>query len=130
MASQRKLPGPPAGTLASERVILSAPMSYASATQRIWRALETVGRHIPSPAPFQNCAVRTGLIILGLFLRASLFLIGVVVNLVMVAVITVWCGIFGLLLVPYRLLRRGNRKRKVGALRHRERLDAIEASRK
>lgn len=33
---------------------------------------------------------------------------------------------FGLLLVPYRLLPRGARKRKSEALRHREMLGAIE----
>jgi len=35
-----------------------------------------------------------------------------------------WYAIFGLLLVPYRLLRRGQRKRDVAAKRHAELLAA------
>ena len=34
--------------------------------------------------------------------------------------------LFGLWFIPYRLLRRGSRKRKQEKLRHREVLDAIE----
>jgi hypothetical protein len=37
-----------------------------------------------------------------------------------------WYGCFGLLLLPYRLLRRGARKREAEALRHRELLAAVE----
>jgi hypothetical protein len=40
--------------------------------------------------------------------------------------VVVWYGIFGLLLVPYRLIRRGDRKRKVEAVRHREQLAMME----
>lgn len=36
-----------------------------------------------------------------------------------------WYILFGLLLVPYRLIRRGSRKRKQQALQHREMLAAI-----
>ena len=39
--------------------------------------------------------------------------------------IVIWYAAFGLLLVPYRLLRRGSRKRKREARMHRETLDAI-----
>lgn len=34
--------------------------------------------------------------------------------------------LFGILFIPYRLLRRGSRKNKRDKLRHREVLDAIE----
>ena len=40
-----------------------------------------------------------------------------------------WYLLFGLFLVPYRLLRRGARKRKSEALRHREMLGAIDKQR-
>jgi hypothetical protein len=43
--------------------------------------------------------------------------------------IVVWYVTFGLLLVPYRLLRRGARKRNAEALRHREMLGAVEGRR-
>lgn len=35
-------------------------------------------------------------------------------------VVAAWYCLFGLLMVPYRLMRRGSRKRKLEALRHRE----------
>ena len=42
--------------------------------------------------------------------------------------ITVWYLTWGLLLVPYRLVRRSARKRKLEALRHRELLGTIQGS--
>lgn len=39
--------------------------------------------------------------------------------------IVFWYGIFGLLLVPYRLVRRGGRKRTLEQKRHEELLDAL-----
>ncbi len=42
--------------------------------------------------------------------------------------ITLWYLIWGFWLVPYRLLRRGDRKRRVEALRHRELLGTIQGS--
>jgi hypothetical protein len=38
-----------------------------------------------------------------------------------------WYLIFCLLLVPYRLIRRGNHKDKVRAMQHREQLEALTA---
>ena len=43
--------------------------------------------------------------------------------------VTVWYLMWGVLLVPYRLYRRGERKRKADALRHRELLAALQSSR-
>jgi Flp pilus assembly protein TadB len=42
--------------------------------------------------------------------------------------ILMWYLFFGLLLVPYRLLRRGSRKRKIQDKQHRELLEAIKAN--
>jgi len=55
---------------------------------------------------------------------------GLAVVLVGVAwsLITVWYLVWGIWLVPYRLLRRGARKRKAEAMRHRELLGTIQGS--
>ncbi len=79
-------------TLASERVIIEAPLSFTGSAKRIWR-LSPVG-----------------------WVQALL----VLVILVAWTVVLVWYCTFGLLLVPYRLIRRSSRKQKRDALRHRE----------
>jgi hypothetical protein len=91
--------------LASERVIINAPMSFAGAAQRAWR----IGDDMTGPG-------RIALVAL------------VIVPIIFLWWFTViaWYLIFGLLLIPYRLLRRGARKRKAEALRHREMLGAID----
>jgi hypothetical protein len=100
------LPQPPT-RLASEEVIISAPMSYAGSAQRIIRLRRRAdgGRKL---------AALTALAIL---LIAFVWVL-----------VTVWYLTWGLLLVPYRLVRRGQRKRKVEALRHRELLGTIQGS--
>jgi hypothetical protein len=99
-------PGPPV-RLASEDVIINAPMSYAGSAQRIFRLRRRAqGRGA--------LAAITGLAIL-LILMVWLF-------------VTVWYLLWGLWLVPYRLLRRGARKRKAEALRHRELMGTIQGS--
>jgi hypothetical protein len=44
--------------------------------------------------------------------------------------IAVWYVFFGLLLVPYRLIRRGSRKRKIEAKRHKELMEVLQAKSK
>lgn len=78
--------------LESERVIIEAPMSFTGSAKRIWR-LSTIG-----------------------WVRALL----VLVILTAWTVVLVWYCTFGLLLVPYRLIRRSSRKQKRDELRHRE----------
>lgn len=94
--------------LASDRVIINAPMSFAGATQRSWR----VGDHASGTPRWAIVAF-------------------IIVPIVVVwwGAVLVWYFTFGLLLVPYRLLRRGARKRKAEALRHREMLGAIDHTR-
>lgn len=96
-------------SLASERVIINAPMSFAGAAQRAWR----IGGDMAGP---------------GRIAMVALVIIPILV--VWWATIILWYFIFGLLLVPYRLLRRGARKRKAEALRHREMLGAIDKSKR
>ncbi len=90
--------------LASERIIINAPMSYAGSTQRTWR-----WRHNHPGAAWTTLAI----------LLLTLWWVA----------ITGWYLLFGLLLVPYRLLRRGARKRKAEALRHREIMAAVNTRR-
>jgi hypothetical protein len=91
--------------LASERVTIAAPMSLAGSTARIRNVVERI-----SGGTVKTVSLVTGLI------------------LVLVAwwlVILCWYLFFGLWLVPYRLFRRGQRKRDVAMLRHREFLAAM-----
>jgi hypothetical protein len=99
--SHRQKPPP----LASERVIINAPMSFAGAAQRSWR----IGEHATGTPRW-----------------AVVALIIVPIVLFWWSAVLVWYVTFGLLLVPYRLLRRGARKRKAEALRHREMLEAVD----
>jgi hypothetical protein len=99
-------PLPPA-RLASEDVIINAPMSYAGSAQRIMR----LRRHANSAGALAAVTIVALLLVLSAW-----------------AVITVWYLVWGLWLVPYRLLRRGARKRKAEALRHRELMGTIQGS--
>ena len=92
--------------LASEDVIINAPMSYAGSAQRIMRLRRRAS------GGSQLCT--TGV--------AILFVV------VAWALVTAWYCTWGLLLIPYRLLRRGSRKRKAEAIRHRELLGTIQGS--
>lgn len=94
--------------LASERVIINSPMSFAGAAQRSYR----IGKN----------QTGTELWVIRVLLSTPLVLIWWGIVIVWYA-ITI--GLLGLLTIPYRLLRRGARKRKAEALRHREALAAI-----
>jgi hypothetical protein len=90
--------------LSSERVVVAAPMSLAGSAARIWRLTGLSDQ----PAP-----------------RIALGVVAVLVIACAWTFVLAWYVIFGLLLVPYRLIRRGQRKRKREALMHREQLAAI-----
>jgi hypothetical protein len=97
----------PDARLASEDVIFSAPMSYVGSAQRIMR-LRRRARGESELAALTAAAVITVAV-------AWVF-------------VTVWYLMWGLLLVPYRLHRRGARRRRAEALRHRELLAALQVS--
>jgi hypothetical protein len=99
-------PGPPV-RLASEDVIINAPMSYAGSAQRIFR--------------LRRRAEGGGVM-------AAITALAILLILMVWTFVTVWYLIWGLWLVPYRLLRRGARKRKAEALRHRELMGTIQGS--
>lgn len=94
--------------LASEKVVISAPLSFAGSTQRIWKITESDSEVLK-----------------------WLFLVPIALSLIFVALtmVTVWYFVmyvlFGILFIPYRLWRRGSRKNKRNELRYREVLDAI-----
>jgi len=93
--------------LASEDVIINAPMSYVGSAQRIMR--------IRRRAEGGGKLVAITVLAILLIVLAWVF-------------VTAWYLIWGLWLVPYRLLRRGARKRKAEALRHRELMGTIQGS--
>ncbi len=93
--------------LASEKVVVAAPMSLAGSAARIWKITDLV----------PNVFVKW------------MLLVPIALMLIMMAwmVVAVWYIIFGILLVPYRLIRRSGRKGKRQALQHRELLEKIGA---
>ncbi len=97
--------------LASEKVIVSAPLSFIGSAQRIWKITKV-----------DNLIAKVLLIALALGLIAYAWVF-----------VAFWYFImyilFGILFIPYRLLRRSSRKNKRDRLRHREVLDAIEQQR-
>lgn len=84
--------------LPSEQVIVQAPMSYTGSRRRIVRR---VTRHtrlaLPAAVPLVAAAW---------------------------VVVTAWYVIFGVLVIPWRLIRRGQRRDRCDQLRHREALAA------
>jgi hypothetical protein len=99
---------PPAPVrLASEDVIINAPMSYVGSAQRIMRIRRGArgGRSV-----------------------AAITVLAILLVLIAWTFVTAWYICFGLLLVPYRVLRRGARKRKAEAMRHREMMGTIQGS--
>jgi fatty acid desaturase len=88
--------------LDSEEVVIAAPMSLTGSAQRLWKLTHSA----PANA-WASAAIYTGVVLL--------------ITVVWAAVLC-WYFIFGLWLVPYRLIRRGQRKRHMQDLRHREML--------
>ena len=97
-----------AAKLESEKVVVSAPLSYAGSAARIWKLTGVSS----------NIGARIALGIAAIILIAGAW-----------CFVTAWYITWGLFLVPYRLIRRGSRKRKREALQHREMLTAIQAPR-
>lgn len=94
--------------LASESVIVSAPLSFAGSAQRIWKIAETDNVWIK-----WLLAVPVALMLIvgaWMFVAGWYFIMYVV---------------FGILFIPFRLWRRGARKNRRNELRHREVLDAV-----
>jgi hypothetical protein len=97
-----------AAKLESEKVVVSAPLSYAGSAARIWKLTGVTAN--------AGGRVALGIAAIVLILGAWSF-------------VTAWYLTWGLLLIPYRFIRRGSRKRKREALQHREMLAAIQSPR-
>lgn len=95
--------------LPSESVIVSAPMSLTGAAERSWR-LAGYPHGGGGWLAAARAATVTGVLLL---------------ILVWWAAVLCWYAIFGLWLVPYRLIRRGQRKRKIQQLQHAEMMAAV-----
>ena len=100
-------PVTPAPRLASEEIVVSAPLSFHGSAARIWRPISR------NAEVTDNSWAAAGWYTLAILL-VGLAWVGV----------SGWYLIFGLWVVPYRLIRRGQRKRKLDEARHRELLGA------
>ena len=92
----------------SDSIVIQSPTSFVGSARRIWRLTDVNNK------------------ILKLLLMPVAALL-VVIAWIPVALYTI---LFGLLLVPWRLLRRGSRKRKQENLRHKEMMDAVAQNQK
>lgn len=104
-------PTAPAPKLASEEIVISAPLSFHGSAARIWRPLSSSGKAA------EKDIVGTAWYVLAFVLIALAW-----------CVVLGWYGVFGLLVVPYRLIRRGQRKRKLEEARHRELLVGLDSA--
>jgi hypothetical protein len=91
--------------LESEKVVVSAPLSFHGSAARIWKITQR------ATGGAQAALVALAVVLIAL---AWTFVLG-------------WYAAWGLWLVPYRLIRRGSRKRKLDGLQHREMMAAIQA---
>ena len=99
------------GKLKSEKIIISSPLSFIGLAKRIWKITD-----VDNPV----MKVLLSLVAAALILFAWVF---VAFWYVLIYVV------FGILFIPYRMLRRSSRKQKQAKLRHREVLEAIEKNR-
>ena len=95
-----------AANLTSADVVVSAPLSFTGSAQRIW--------HITYD--------HDG------WAYAGLVTLAVLAITVSWAAVLCWYAIFGLMLVPYRLIRRGQRKQKLAQIRHQELMNRVWAA--
>lgn len=99
--------------LKSENVVISAPLSFSGSAQRIWKITYTGNK-----------------------LFKWLILVPLALMIISTAWMIVFCwyfviyGLFGILFIPYRLIRRSGRKQKRDKLRHQELLKAMNHSQK
>lgn len=90
--------------LESEKVVVSAPLSFHGSAARIWKITQTA----------------TG------GAQAALVALAIVLITFAWTFVLCWYALWGFWLVPYRLIRRSSRTRKRDALQHREMIAAIE----
>jgi len=94
--------------LASEKVIVSAPTSFSGSAARIWKITNT-----------DNELLKWLVLI-----PIALFLVFMAWSFVAIWYFVIF-GLFGIFVIPFRLLTRSGRNRKRNKLQHRELLEAI-----
>lgn len=94
--------------LASEKVVVAAPTSFSGSAARIWKLTST------------NNAIVKWLLLAPI----ALCLIFMAWSLVAIWYVIIF-GLFGIFVIPFRLLTRSGRNRKRSKLQHRELLEAI-----
>ena len=92
-------------TLTSEHVVIAAPMSFAGSAQRLAKLPGSIA------SPYLRAVAWT--LTVALIVTVWMFVLG-------------WYMTWGLWLVPYRIIRRGQRKQKVERLRHRELIERLD----
>ena len=104
-------------TLKSEKIVVQSPMSFVGSAARAWK-IARAGNPYPETGSFVNK-------LLWVLLKILLVSMALIAITVWWAAIVCWYIIFGILVIPWRLIRRGQRKRKMEALRHQEMLDVL-----
>jgi len=99
--------------LASEKVVVSAPTSFSGSTARIWKMTDS-----------DNTALKWLLLV-----PVALCLIFMAWSLVAIWYFIIF-GLFGIFVIPFRLLTRSGRNRKRNKLQHRELLEAVRNNQK
>lgn len=103
--------------LASERIVVQSPLSYAGSAGRIWALTQTM------PNPVVRWGVLYPVAVLAVF-SAWLFITAWYAVLLVVVPLGGW-----VIFIPWRLLRRSDRKGKMERRQHREMLAAINRQR-
>lgn len=93
--------------LTSESYVVSAPLSFAGSAQRIWHITRN----------------RESYAFAGMVTLALLFVV------LAWTFVLAWYLLWGLWLIPYRLIRRSQRKQRLADLRHQELLNRMVAPR-
>lgn len=94
--------------LASEKVVVSAPTSFSGSAARIWKMTDS-----------DNAALKWLLLV-----PTALCLIFMAWSFVAIWYFIIF-GLFGIFVIPFRLLTRSGRNRKRNSLQHRELLEAV-----
>ena len=94
--------------LASEKVVVSAPTSFSGSAARIWKMTDS-----------DNAWLKWLLLV-----PVALILIFMAWSFVAIWYFIIF-GLFGIFVIPFRLLTRSGRNRKRNKLQHRELLEAV-----
>ncbi|OYW43886.1 hypothetical protein B7Z28_00480 [Candidatus Saccharibacteria bacterium 32-45-3] len=99
--------------LASEKVVVSAPTSFSGSAARIWKMTDS-----------DNAWLKWLLLV-----PVALILIFMAWSFVAIWYFIIF-GLFGIFVIPFRLLTRSGRNRKRNKLQHRELLEAVRNNQK